>query len=503
MTDSQPKPPIRILLIEDNPDDVVFVGEMLSQAESFPHTLATATTLAEGQTLLAEGDIDIALLDLSLPDSFGLETLESTLHQSPAVPILIMTGNDEAETGEEAVRKGAQDYLIKGKLTQELLTRTIRHALQRHQGQLELLRRENDIRLLTDQLPAVLWTTNRDLVITSSLGAGLAGLDLLPNQVVGMTIAEYFQTKHEEDDPLQAHVQAIQGKSASFETRVRGRTQQAHVEPWRPGGGPIAGVIGVALDVTERRKIEEELQVARHIQKALLPSRAPRVPGFDMAGFAKPADACSGDFFDFFLLPDGTYVALVGDVSGHGFGPAILTASAHAYLRALSRTVNNFANVLDVTNVLLIDDSPPEQYLTMFVMRIDQENRTLETLGAGHPPGYIIGANGKLRMQLDGKCSPLGWFPESKYAMSDPIPLETGDVIFMLTDGINEALSPEKEFFGTKRVIECLEQNHEKTAPEILKALWDQVRNFVGTGKRRDDKTAVCIKVMPPVIETE
>ncbi len=497
MSDSPAQAARRILLIEDSPDDVVFVEEMLKQAEGFPHVLQTAGTLAAGLECLAEGQTDLVLLDLSLPDSFGLDTLETALKHSPGVPILIMTGRDEAQTGVEAVRKGAQDYLVKGHLTEELLTRTIRHALERHQAQEQLLRRENDIRLLTDQLPAVLWTTDCDLQITSSLGAGLARLNLRPNQVVGMTIAEYFEVQQENDGPLAAHLEALEGQSISFETKVRGRTQQVHVEPWRPGGGPVAGVIGVALDITERRQIEEEMNVARHIQQALLPDRAPKVPGLDIAGFAKPAEACGGDFFDFIPLPNGQVAVLVGDVSGHGFGPAILTASAHSYLRALARTEKNLATVLSITNELLIDDSPPEQYLTLFLVRLSPGRKTLEFAGAGHPPGYIMDELGNVRVQLDSKGSPLGWFRDSEYQLSEPIPFKPGDVLILLTDGITEAMTTDKNFYGEERLLNCIRQNRHKSAKEILRGLLDSVREFVGKGKQRDDMTAIAVKVLP------
>lgn len=497
MSNSNLKSLPRLLLIEDNPDDVVFLRELLNHSQGFPHSLLTAETLAAGQKRLAEGDIDLLLLDLSLPDSFGLKTLESTLQHSPSVPILIMTGYDEVETGEEAVRKGAQDYLVKGKLSEELLTRTIRHALQRHQAQQELLRRENDIRLLTDQLPAVLWTTDRDLKITSSLGAGLTRLNLLPGQVVGMTIAEYFEVQHENDAALQAHLEALQGRSVSFETKVRGRTQQAHVEPWRPGGGPVAGVIGVALDVTERRQIEEEMLIARHIQQSLLPHKAPTISGWDIAGIAKPAEACSGDFFDFIPLPEGQLAVIVGDVSGHGFGPAILTASAHSYLHALTRTEKNLATVLSITNELLIDDSPPEQYLTLFLLRIDPVKNTLEYVGAGHPPCYLLDSQGEVRKQLGSHCSPLGWFRGTLYHLSEPIPILPGESVFMQTDGIPEALSKQKEFFGDERVLDCLRRHKGRSARDILQQLLEELRAFVSPGKQRDDITAVIIKRLP------
>jgi serine phosphatase RsbU (regulator of sigma subunit) len=212
---------------------------------------------------------------------------------------------------------------------------------------------------------------------------------------------------------------------------------------------------------------------------------------------AKPAEVCSGDFFDFIPLPDGQLAAIVGDVSGHGFGPAILTASAHSYLHALTRTEKNLATVLSITNELLIDDSPPEQYLTMFLVRIDPLDCTLEHIGAGHPPGYLLNAQGDVLKQLDSHCSPLGWFRTASYQLSSTLTMQPGDMVFMQTDGIPEAMSKQKEFFSDERVLDCLKRHKHRPAKEILQLVLEEVRAFIAPGKQRDDMTAVLIKRLP------
>jgi serine phosphatase RsbU (regulator of sigma subunit) len=150
--------------------------------------------------------------------------------------------------------------------------------------------------------------------------------------------------------------------------------------------------------------------------------------------------------------------------------------------------------VLSITNELLIDDSPPEQYLTMFLMRIDPLKNTLEFVGAGHPPGYVLNAQGEVRKQLDSHCSPLGWFRSAVYQLSEAIPIQEGEIIFMQTDGIPEAMSKQKEFFSDERALECLKQHKHKPAREILNHMLEEVRTFITPGKQRDDMTAVVIK---------
>jgi PAS domain S-box-containing protein len=126
------------------------------------------------------------------------------------------------------------------------------------------------LRLVTEQMPAVVWTTDTDLRFTSSLGAGLAGLNLKPNEVVGMLLTEYFGTADPAFPALAGHLRALRGGSASFLYGGEGHTFQCHVEPLTDDTGRAVGVVGVALDVTERRQAEEELQEANELLRSLI-----------------------------------------------------------------------------------------------------------------------------------------------------------------------------------------------------------------------------------------
>ena len=119
-----------------------------------------------------------------------------------------------------------------------------------------------EMRLLMEQLPQILWTTDSDLRFTSTTGAGLAGLHLKPNQLVGKTLFEYFNTDDRDFEPILAHRRALIGESTSFITEWQGRTFQSHVEPLMDPGGNITGTMGVALDITEHKLVEKKLREA-------------------------------------------------------------------------------------------------------------------------------------------------------------------------------------------------------------------------------------------------
>jgi CheY-like chemotaxis protein len=123
---------MHVLLIEDNEDDVHFIREMVAERKSAGIELEWADQLGRGLMRLAEGKIDLVLLDLSLPDSHGLSTFDKVTADRPDLPIVVLTGLDDEGMGVQAVRKGAQDYLVKGRLDSDRLMRALRYALERH-----------------------------------------------------------------------------------------------------------------------------------------------------------------------------------------------------------------------------------------------------------------------------------------------------------------------------------------------------------------------------------
>ena len=127
----------RILLVEDNDGDARLIRELLREAASFPHELIHVDRLAEARSRHAAAAADVILLDLSLPDAHGLETVERMLEAAPGVPMIVLTGLDDDVTALRAVHVGAQDYLVKGSVNSSLLIRSIRYARERKRLELE------------------------------------------------------------------------------------------------------------------------------------------------------------------------------------------------------------------------------------------------------------------------------------------------------------------------------------------------------------------------------
>ena len=130
--------PWNILLIEDDADDADFIQEILVKGNRRAFELEWVARLAEGLERLRQGGIDVVLLDLSLPDSHGLDTLTKLQAQGSGVPTVVLTGRVDEASGVEAVRMGAQDYLVKGQVDRNVLVRTLRYAIERHRLKEEL-----------------------------------------------------------------------------------------------------------------------------------------------------------------------------------------------------------------------------------------------------------------------------------------------------------------------------------------------------------------------------
>ncbi len=169
---------IRLLLIEDNPDDATFIEEVLKLQDSYTTVdIARVSKLRDGLTWLAKASFDVVLLDLSLPDATSTNSVSRVLAQSPQAPIIVLTGLDDRETALEALKKGAQDYLIKDNISGDLLIRAIRYAVERrraeHRARVRAaVEREDLIFTLANDLrvPHIGAMRAFDLLVNESLG---------------------------------------------------------------------------------------------------------------------------------------------------------------------------------------------------------------------------------------------------------------------------------------------------------------------------------------------
>jgi sigma-B regulation protein RsbU (phosphoserine phosphatase) len=195
-------------------------------------------------------------------------------------------------------------------------------------------------------------------------------------------------------------------------------------------------------------------------------------------------------------MMNGKLGVIVADVTGHGIGPALLMAETRAYLRTLAANREDIGEILTTANRILAEDVGEERYVTLFLGRIDPKTRLFSYASAGHPTGYVLGAGGEIKTLLKRTAVPLGINPNAKYDGAVDVALQSGDIVLLLTDGIEEAMAPDESFFGIERTLNVVRQNREKSAREILDALYRAVRDFSQQTPQLDDVTAIVIKVV-------
>jgi sigma-B regulation protein RsbU (phosphoserine phosphatase) len=243
------------------------------------------------------------------------------------------------------------------------------------------------------------------------------------------------------------------------------------------------------------RATQEKIHAAHEIQQRLFPAQAPALPGLDLAGASFPAEATGGDYYDYLPMPAGRVGLVVGDVSGHGFGPALLMASTRAYLRALAQAGHEVDEVLRLANRLVGDEIGADHFVTLLLVRLDPVTRTLYHAGAGHPTGYVLDAAGVVKARLESEGPPLGVLPGAAFATRGPLQLAAGDLVLLLTDGLADARGPDGQPFGTERVLRLARHYRRDPARVLVRNLYHAVTSFTHNLPQDDDLTAVVLKV--------
>jgi phosphoserine phosphatase RsbU/P len=253
-------------------------------------------------------------------------------------------------------------------------------------------------------------------------------------------------------------------------------------------------VVAAIVDITERKRRDKESTLARLVQEAMLPKVPDDLPGLEIAARSEPADATGGDFYDMIRFPDGRFGIVIGDASGHGFSAALVTATARSYLRALMRTETDLGVIMRTTNSLLIDDVLDNRFVTLLFAILDPRQMTLSYAGAGHI-GYLLNRNGDVKCHLDQNGPPLGWFQESDYPVTT-LSVEHGDVLVLLTDGIEESMNPGGSLFSRQRILDLLRKTIDQPASTIVHELHQAVHDFHETTEAHDDATAIIARIL-------
>ena len=260
--------------------------------------------------------------------------------------------------------------------------------------------------------------------------------------------------------------------------------------------------VATIRDVTERKQARElmrerdaELLAAQKIQQHILPNAAPRLPGLELAGCLRPAAWVAGDYYDYLHLPDGSLGVVLADVCGHGFSAALLAAATSAHLRSFAANHADIGNILQHVNALLCKETEIGRFVTVLFLQIDSQCQSLRYLNLGHPAGYLLNPAGEVKKQLTSGGLPMAIDADRPFPPVRTVRLSPGDVIVLTTDGLLEATSPRKTFFGVRRMLDVVRARRHLPAEGIIAALQEAVYEFTGSTRLEDDLTALIVKV--------
>jgi len=248
---------------------------------------------------------------------------------------------------------------------------------------------------------------------------------------------------------------------------------------------------------TRMRRITTSLEDASRIQQTLMPKSDPQVDGYDIAGKSISCDETGGDYYDF-INPDEWGQEKIGivvaDVIGHGISAALLMTSLRASFRErILSPGNGISIVSDVNNRLVQDIEVLNLFITMFYSEIDTRQKVFRWVHAGHEPALSYVPATDAFETLGGDGLPLGVMEDGAYEEAS-IPLRSGQIILIGTDGIKEACNPQNKHFGNERLQTVLRNNYQKAAKEIVDEVFEALGQFRGYAERKDDETLVVIK---------
>lgn len=248
--------------------------------------------------------------------------------------------------------------------------------------------------------------------------------------------------------------------------------------------------VALAEEAAERRRMANELKLARQIQVALLPDRLPKVVGWEIFAATVPSRGVSGDFYEVVEREGGLEcVLIVTDVSGKGIAASLLTASLEALLIEPIESGHPPDDICARVGRRLYQRTPPNKYATAIVGVLDPATGRLRYTNAGHNQALLVRGSGEVEM-LGPTGTPLGLLPSSEYAAAE-VQLALGDTLILYTDGITEAVNPQEEEYGIERLTELCREHRHQGLDELARTIESELDEFVQGVPYADDRTVV------------
>lgn len=281
---------------------------------------------------------------------------------------------------------------------------------------------------------------------------------------------------------------------------VREGAQDYIVKTDSAGTHDLARSVQFAIERTRRQRAEatllatqQQLSIARQIQRQLFPPTEGQFEGVEVIGRCDPADEAGGDYYDYFSFPDGSVGIVLGDVSGHGIGPAMVMVETRAILRTLARTELDAGHILTLLNEAIADDIRGNSFITLFFGRLDPRRRLLQYASAGHP-GYLFHQHEASFEMLQSENLPLGIMADEQFTTLHA-DLDPGDILFLFTDGLSESSRDGEHLLGDERVLKAAAGSCRQGGRAMIETVFHLAKSYSRPRLQTDDRTAVALKV--------
>ena len=267
----------------------------------------------------------------------------------------------------------------------------------------------------------------------------------------------------------------------------------------------LAAQAGVAIQrhrlqvaAQKAAELRREMDLARKAQLALLPKTTPALSGFDIAAWAEPASITGGDCYDLWQLPDGRLGVFVADASGHGLAPTLVVSMARTLVRALCDRAGDACEphtILERVNDRLTKDLERTRFVTAFLGFVSRDG-TVQWQSAGQGPIFLRRGGASPLERINPPVPPMNVLREFTDDIPPPITIDPGGSLTLISDGIIEAFSPEKEIFGEERILQQLDQTRSHPAGQCLAQLRSSVTKWQKGNEPADDQTIVVLNRM-------
>ncbi|MBZ0199002.1 MAG: SpoIIE family protein phosphatase [Ignavibacteriaceae bacterium] len=246
-------------------------------------------------------------------------------------------------------------------------------------------------------------------------------------------------------------------------------------------------------EALEKQKMEEELEIARDIQRNLLPKNLPAFSNFDIAAVNVSSKQVGGDYYDVIQLNENNCCVAIADVSGKGVPASLLMANIQAFLKVICKHGMNIDEATALINDLITDNTSDGKFITFFWGIINNDEKTFEYTNAGHNPPLLV-RDGKISKFEKGGII-LGVMKTMMPYLKETVKLKKDDVLILFTDGVSEAMNRNGDEFSDERLEHQAIKLAEKSADEILTAIQTEVQNFTSGAAQSDDITIMVVKV--------